>query len=299
MGILGRFLFLLLLVLPTTLMFFGNGKHSSFVALADDPVEGEEDDVAVETEEAATDEATDSAAVTEGEKTEEEEEEEDTQLKPSPSADAVLVFTSPTGTTDLPAGLVVRFLVGFTNKGDKKFTVESLDASFRYPQDYSFFIQNFTTATYNQDVEPKKQASFEYGFTPSESFAGRPFGLSILLNYKDEDGNQFMNAVFNETVNIVESEEGLDGETFFLYVFLAAVAVLLLVGAQQLLANFGRKHLSKPRQVVEMGTQNSNVDYSWIPKETLQHAMNRSPGRSPKQSPRQRRSKRSTSAGEE
>lgn len=38
------------------------------MALADDPVEGEEDDVAVETEEAATDEAADSAAVTEGEK---------------------------------------------------------------------------------------------------------------------------------------------------------------------------------------------------------------------------------------
>ena len=45
--------------------------------------------------------------------------------------------------------------------------------------------------------------------------------------------------MFNDTVNIVEEEDGLDGETFFLYIFLAAVAVLLLVGAQQLLSSFG------------------------------------------------------------
>ena len=44
--------------------------------------------------------------------------------------------------TDFPAGDMVKFLVGFTNKGDKDFVVETMDASFRYPQDYSFYIQN-------------------------------------------------------------------------------------------------------------------------------------------------------------
>ena len=34
-------------------------------------------------------------------------------------------------------------------------------------------------------VEPKKEASFEYGFTPSEAFNSRPFGLAVLLKYKD------------------------------------------------------------------------------------------------------------------
>lgn len=43
---------------------------------------------------------------------------------------------------DLPAGHTIRFLVGFTNKGEKTFTVQSLECSFRYPQDYNFFIQN-------------------------------------------------------------------------------------------------------------------------------------------------------------
>lgn len=35
---------------------------------------------------------------------------------------------------DFPANNIVKFLLGFTNKGSESFTVESLDASFRYPQ---------------------------------------------------------------------------------------------------------------------------------------------------------------------
>jgi translocon-associated protein subunit alpha len=54
-----------------------------------------------------------------------------------------------------------------------------------------------------------------------------------------KDGNQYLNAVFNETVSIVELDEGLDGETFFLYVFLAAVVVLVAVVSQQFFVSFG------------------------------------------------------------
>ena len=43
---------------------------------------------------------------------------------------------------DLYPGKLTRFLVGFANTGEKEFVVESIGASFRYPQDYSYFIQN-------------------------------------------------------------------------------------------------------------------------------------------------------------
>lgn len=43
---------------------------------------------------------------------------------------------------EFPANEIVRFLVGFTNKGSQAFTVQSLEASFRYPQDFQFYIQN-------------------------------------------------------------------------------------------------------------------------------------------------------------
>lgn len=303
-SLLGNFLLLLLVVLPAAIMIFENGPSNRLVVSGDDPMEGEEvdadddDEGIVETDDGGQDES--EQAVTETEKTEEEEEEEEAQIKPSPDADATILFTKPTVSSDLPSGQVVRFLVGFKNGGDQDFQVESMDASFRYPQDYSFIIQNFTSGVYNQVVEPRREATFEYGFTPSEQFNARPFGLTILLNYKDKEGNVFQHAVFNETINVVEPDEGLDGETFFLYVFLVALVVLCLVGAHQLLSQFGRKHiLSKGKQPkIEMGTQKTDVDYSWLPEGTIQD-MNKSPKRSPKgrSSPRKRGNKRGS--GEE
>ena len=46
---------------------------------------------------------------------------------------------------DFPAGHTVKFLVGFSNKGSKEFIIDTMDAAFRYPQDYSFYIQNVCT----------------------------------------------------------------------------------------------------------------------------------------------------------
>jgi translocon-associated protein subunit alpha len=282
-------------------MILGNGAGSNLVAQAEDDVmddniedviEGEDDDEAkVETDDGTADIHPDMAAT----ETDKEDEEEEPPMKPSPDADTYILFTKPSG-TDFPAGDMVKFLVGFTNKGDKDFVVDSMDASFRYPQDYSFYIQNFTVARFDRVIEPSRQATFEYVFTPSETFNARPFGLTINLNYKDAEGNIFQDAVFNDTVQIVEPDEGLDGETFFLYVFLAAVAVLLLVGAQQLLSGFGKRRLSKPKPI-EMGTQNKgDIDYEWLPKETLQE-INKSPRRSPGKSPGRRRNAKRSSGG--
>lgn len=85
----------------------------------------------------------------------------------------------------MPAGNIVEFLVGFTNKGESDFILESLDASFRYAMDFNFYIQNFSTFTFNKVVKSKHEATLAYSFIPSESFAGRPFGLNVNLNYRD------------------------------------------------------------------------------------------------------------------
>lgn len=123
----------------------------------------------------------------------------------------------------------------------------------------------FTAIAYNRVVKPKQEVTLAYQFFVSEAFSTRPYGFTVNLFYRDavsldllshfyiksklnpKDGNQYLNAVFNETVSIVELDEGLDGETFFLYVFLAAVVVLVIVGAQQFFINFGVsiRHLLK------------------------------------------------------
>lgn len=170
---------------------------------------------------------------------------------------------------ELPAGVPVEFLVGFRNKGNQDFVLETLEASFRYPMDFNFYIQNFSAIAYNKVVPPTQEATLSYSFIPSEAFAGRPFGLNIMLNYKDASGGSFQEAVYNETIQIIELEEGLDGETFFLYIFLAAGVVLLLVIGQQTLLSVGKKRSGR-KAPVETGTSNpNNVEYEWLPKQTL------------------------------
>lgn len=202
--------------------------------------------------------------------------EEEAEVTTSPDANTFLLFTKPLYTAgvplELPAGNPVEFLVGFLNNGMDDFVVESVEASFRYPMDFNYYIQNFSAIPYNREIKPGHEATVSYSFIPSESFAGRPFGLNIALNYRDINGFHFTEAVFNETVQITEIDEGLDGETFFLYVFLAAVAVLLLVVGQQfLVGSVGkRKRAQVARKTIETGTTNStDVDYEWLPQETL------------------------------
>ncbi|XP_029631562.1 translocon-associated protein subunit alpha-like [Salmo trutta] len=84
-------------------------------------------------------------------------------------------------------------------------------------------------------------------------------------------------AIYNQTVTIVELEEGLEGETMFMYIFLTGLA-LAIFGVYQ------RKRLPVK---VETGTGGMNdVDISWIPQETL-NIMSKASA-SPKASPRKR-----------
>ena len=87
---------------------------------------------------------------------------------------------------ELPAGKPINTLIGFANKGLRDFTFETIDASFRYPQDFSYSIQNFTGYRYKRIIEQSSEASFEYAFHPHESYGGRPFGLVITATYKDD-----------------------------------------------------------------------------------------------------------------
>lgn len=159
--------------------------------------------------------------------------------------------------------------------------------------DFTYYIQNFSALAYNREVKSESEATVSYSFLPSEQFAGRPFGLNIAISYRDSTGAGFMEAVFNETVLITELDEGLDGETFFLYVFFAAIFVLLLVVGQQFLGSIGKKKRSQNiRKQVETGTSNNtDIDYEWLPAQTIRNLQNSPNGKgkiSPKQSPRQR-----------
>eukprot|EP00099_Drosophila_melanogaster_P010748 NP_001285058.1 lethal (1) G0320, isoform B [Drosophila melanogaster] len=271
-------MFLMLMVLPIVICTFSApNKFGAYAAEAveDDLVDVEGEEGAVTGEDAEADE------------------DSDTGSSSSPNADTYLLFTKPLYTPgqqlDLPGGKPVEFLIGFTNKGAEEFVIETVEASFRYPMDFNYFIQNFSAVAYNREVKPGFESTVSYTFLPSDQFAGRPFGLNIALAYRDANGIQYNEAVFNETVLISEVDEGLDGETFFLYVLLAGIVVLLLViGQQYLLGSSGKRKRAAAKKVIETGTANdSTIDYDWVPQETLR-ALQKSPPKSktPKTSPK-------------
>jgi len=218
-------------------------------------------------------------------------EEEEGSKTTSPDADTTILFTKPPGTSnlELPAGQITEFLVGFTNKGEDEMVVDSVEASLRYPMDFTYHIQNFSAIAYTKVVKPKQQATVAYSFVPADAFAGRPIGLVINLQYRDSLGNMFIDPVFNETVQIVEFDEGFDTETFFMYVTIGGSLVLLLfLGFNYLAGGSKKKSSARARAAMETGTgKDDGVDYEWIPKSAL-----RTPG-SGKTSPRQRKGNRS------
>jgi len=291
-----KLLLIVLLLVPISVILQQNGLSNSFYAMAADEPHTEEAADVVEGEEEANVE--DSDVLKAGDDGDEDDG-ESVVLKPSPDIDTFFLFTKPAQSSlELPAGKEVHFLVGFANKGTKDYVVDSMDASFRYAQDFSFHLQNFTAIAYNRLIKPKQEVTLAYQFFVSEAYSARPYGFTVNLFYRDVDGNQYLNAVFNETLSIVELDEGLDGETFFLYVFLAAVVVLVAVAAQQFFVSFSKKHISSAKaSKTETGTSNPNdVDYDWLPEETL-NSLNKSP--KVRQSPRQRRVKRGTGSADD
>lgn len=302
--LLDKFLFLTLLFLPSTLLLCGNvvfaqedeteDEPEAAQATADDTeTPSEEEDSKGEEEETPSKDTSEDTTQKDAVKGDGDEEEKEDQLKSSPDADSVILFKKKD--QQFTAGIITKCLVSFSNIGRNEFTIEMMEASLRYPQDYSYYIQNFTAFQYNTVVKPGEQGNFEYAFQPHESFGGRPFGLSINLLYKDSDGKPFRDAVFNETIQLGENDDGMDGETFFLYIFFVAVGILLVMGAYYGLTSIKSVKSTFKQPTVERGTvQDEDIDYEWLPKETTTEFVKHSPRRSP----RNRRQKRNTGSDE-
>lgn len=203
------------------------------------------------------------------------------------------LFTSKSpepNTKELVASQLTKFLIGFSNRGEKDFVVKAIDTSFRYPMDFTYHIQNFSAVRYERVVQPKQEATFDYAFIPSDQFIGRPLGLVVNLHYMDADGAYYTHAVYNETINVVEDETAFSTETGFLYVVLAALGVLVLFLGQHYLTKLTRKPASSSSSyqptAQEVGTNKNEVDYEWIPRTNF---MEKKSPKSGHQSPRSRR----------
>ncbi|XP_062501059.1 translocon-associated protein subunit alpha-like [Corticium candelabrum] len=301
-----RLFLVFLVVVPSSILLARRDGSQILAEAAEDPVENEEEvadskDEEEDEEETTVEDESDGEESDEGEETEkvgdvadseeEEGEEKEEKIASSPDVETSILFTTGSD-KDLPAGGTVKIIVGFQNNGTGNFVIENIDASFRYPQDFSYFIQNFTTRYYDTLVEPQYETCLAYEFMPSETFGSRSFGFTVLVNYKDTEGTEFQDAVFNETINIYEQEEGIDAETFFLYVLLmAGIAVVGLVIYNYLPTSTKKK--PQPTKPVEMGTQaNADVDQSWLPMDHLKpHSISNNTSPRVRRSPRNKKPK--------
>ena len=80
---------------------------------------------------------------------------------------------------------MVEIIVGFHNKANYDFVVDTLDASFRFPMDFNYHMQNFTAVAYDYTVKPGQHGSILYAFIPHEAFGSRSYGLAVQLTYHD------------------------------------------------------------------------------------------------------------------
>ncbi|OQV17119.1 putative Translocon-associated protein subunit alpha [Hypsibius exemplaris] len=245
-----------------------------------------EEDVIIETAEETAGKAD---GVLQGAATDATAEEAAAPILHSPDAETTVYFTFPPNTKEIPTNKPIRLLIGFRNKGEGVFMVDYLDASLRYPMDFSYNIANLTSVRFSRAVAPREEATFDYGFYLSDAFASRPFTLNINLHYRDATDKGFIHSIYNETIQAIEVDEGLDSQTFFLYVIFGAIVVLGGVfGQQYFAAKINKKRPARKAEkspAVESGTsKSSDVDYDWLPESSIRH-LTKSPKKSPTQTP--------------
>jgi translocon-associated protein subunit alpha len=178
--------------------------------------------------------------------------EEEPAATPHPAVSISHVFPVNLGRR-FPAGEKVELLFGFENNAEADFNVTSISAHLVVPQDYFYYVENYTSFNYNTIVSAGETQTFEYAFIPDETFDPREFGFTALINYVDAEGREFQSAIYNGTVDIVEPSDFTDTTTFFTYVAVSLVAALAAFIAYRL-STGTKKSKSVRRAPIETGT---------------------------------------------
>jgi len=210
------------------------------------------------------------------------------ELPSSPDVETAAVFPN-SADKRFTVGEPIDVVFGFTNKGDKPLNVTLITGSLRYPPDWKMYIQNFTKQYMGINVFPNEQFTFVYTFRPDAMLEPREFGLAAQVYYTDNENRNFSTFFYNNTITLVELEEGFDIQLLFTYVGILAVFVLIAFFVYNFVAKAAKKSgvVRRSKNVVETGTS-QGVDNEWLEGT---HAVTKKP-QSPK-SPRSDKKKSS------
>eukprot|EP00123_Amoebidium_parasiticum_P000818 comp11718_c0_seq1/m.6297 comp11718_c0_seq1/g.6297 ORF comp11718_c0_seq1/g.6297 comp11718_c0_seq1/m.6297 type:complete len:266 (-) comp11718_c0_seq1:86-883(-) len=180
-----------------------------------------------------------------------------------PNLESHVLFTSTGNATEFVAGEAQYMLAGLRNTGKGYFLVESIEASIRYPQQWDFRLFNFTARPFQVVVPPGAVASVEFPFRPHESFENREYGLTVIVNYKDNDGKDFRHALFNSTVIFYEPKNYSEFQNAFLLVFAVAVVAVFTLGIRNAVAPKSSKVKRQRVEAPEQGTV-TKAESNWL-----------------------------------
>lgn len=196
--------------------------------------------------------------------------EEAPQLSPTPLEGVRSFIFFPDGPASITGGKLSEVVLGVQNNGDKDIEMVSCNGRMLMPGNPNEPVQNFTNVGYeNHAILSKSEASFSYAFMPHMQTGGREFQVIVELIYKLKDSNMYFRATpYEETVQVLESTEGVMTEIVQLYMTLV---VLAIVGVYFLYQKFVVKKMTANavaagKKVVERGTVDEDVDMAWIPE---------------------------------
>lgn len=167
-----------------------------------------------------------------------------------------------------PVGDTVDVLLGFGNTGDKPFKVLGIKAHLVSPQDFQYFLHNFTGVAYNVTVEPDEVNTLQYKFKIDRNIDTREFGFIVDVYYQNLENDQFATTFVNETITFTEAEEGFDPKNLVSYAVLAVVIGVIGFVFFKMLGNasFAKRFTkAKKEEVVDIDSTSTDVNKEWLP----------------------------------
>jgi len=163
-----------------------------------------------------------------------------------------------------PAGERLKVIMGLRNTGESLMNVTHIAGSINAPNQWSYYITNFTVFEYNVGVESSKESSFEYQFMIDPQLAGHEFTLALTAFYHDGQ-EMYASTFFNTTIPVIDPPGVLDTQTLFMYLALLGMLAAAVHFGLQSTGMMGKITKStRASSKKEMGTAGVNGADEWL-----------------------------------
>lgn len=124
---------------------------------------------------------------------------------------------------EFPAGEYIPILLGVHNQDSKTFNFSRIMGSLNLPQEFNYYVQNFSANAYSVSLKNEEESTLEYKFRPDKSLSPMELQVALTVFYKDNSGKEYSTTFFNETIDIVETYKTIDYEAIMMVVVMFGI----------------------------------------------------------------------------